>query len=158
MTETNPLSRFKSQESAIRAPGSCLTCRSATGPFIDTGVFVQWHGQVYLCVNCLREMADNLGLIRIEHITIVEPDIEEVKNAVRQFRDSAISVHRHLDATFSRLSPLLEAVGTEAKSGDDQPVNESIETSANASSEQGAAGISSDSSDGLLELDGFKEP
>jgi hypothetical protein len=47
---------------ATLQPGTCLSCGTITGPYIDTLCDVPVHGRVYICVrNCLAVWNDLLG-------------------------------------------------------------------------------------------------
>lgn len=76
MSEISPSSRFQVVPVPILAPGICFLCRSGnvetSAPFVDTGMSHTWwneapdssrDGAVYICKNCVTEMAHNLNLI-----------------------------------------------------------------------------------------------
>jgi hypothetical protein len=56
--------RFALSEIAVGAPGQCWLTKTTVGPFIDTGVDVQFaeRGRIYLSVDAVREMAIAAGL------------------------------------------------------------------------------------------------
>lgn len=50
---------------AMLSPGHCWVTRTTNGPFIDTGIEVEFgqRGRMYLSMDALREMADVAGLL-----------------------------------------------------------------------------------------------
>lgn len=155
MTQSNQaLSRFKSQESANRAPGSCITCKSSKGPFVGTGIQLFSYGTVYICRSCIREMADNLGLFEVEEVEVIPPDIEEVREVVDGYVTASANLSALLLIANERVNDLLAAIPNENPSDDpEQPVGPIDGVPKTASSKR-AAGVPSDSSERLLEFDG----
>lgn len=56
--------RFSVTETPVLAPGQCWVTKSTVGPFVDTGVDVQFaeRGRLYLTIDAVREMALAAGL------------------------------------------------------------------------------------------------
>ncbi len=66
-----PFDKFQVTNVANQAPGVCFTCKGNTGPFLDTGMSHEWFDQpsagydgvVYVCFNCVKEMARTIGFV-----------------------------------------------------------------------------------------------
>lgn len=63
-------------------PGCCYLCRGTTGPFVDTGVNVKFQGQLYVCANCVNEMADLVGPVEGVPLSVVQKFRDHVREAV----------------------------------------------------------------------------
>lgn len=137
------LSRFSTQESATKAPGCCLTCKSSKGPFVDPRLQIFTHGAVYLCVNCVREMASNLGLFDESEAVVAErEEIAEVDQLVDKY---VAAVNGLFDFATAAHAAVHDVFGKNAQSGalgDFEPVSELPELT----SVEGSAGVSSDPS------------
>src|SRR3954470_5961042 len=77
-------------------PNKCL-CGKFMGTFVDTGLNEEFYGQIYVCIDCFREIGEQLGLVSTEayentnaaleaareEITRLKTVNEGLKNAVR---------------------------------------------------------------------------
>lgn len=149
--------RFPVIESPQRLPGSCLACSGSKGPFIDTGIQKPALGHVYLCSNCILEMARMLGV----PATVEVPDPnsitkEEYEATVNGLRDSLIgSVNSLLSALSDRPVSILpaanEEVVPELHSGDEGTVpstDRTTEENDESVSIEGPVSVPGDRSDG----------
>ncbi|HET7713248.1 MAG TPA: hypothetical protein VFK94_02095, partial [Patescibacteria group bacterium] len=100
------LGRFQKIPSLPLMPGECATCSSAISEdgFVDTGLFLEWFGEFYLCKNCLTEMGRLFGLIEPkqyeQHVKLVAKQAEEIES----LRASVTSLESQVDAlSYERL-------------------------------------------------------
>lgn len=60
-------------------PGSCFKCGSANRDFfIDLGMSFEFHGAVYICSECITEMASLSGFVSKEEISQIILDKEHL--------------------------------------------------------------------------------
>lgn len=67
-TEVSPQSRIQVLDVPILAPGTCLLCGTSgvdDRKFVDFGKQVDWYGAVYLCSECIEEVARAIGFIPV---------------------------------------------------------------------------------------------
>lgn len=62
----NVNSRFKLIDEPNIMPGKCAVCGGVRGPVVDFGLNIQFYGAVFLCVPCVSEAGDRIGMIRPE--------------------------------------------------------------------------------------------
>lgn len=63
MTGQPSYSRFQLLPTPIAIPGKCATCGSVDRPVIDFGINIDFYGVFYLCVGCLTEAAQEIGMV-----------------------------------------------------------------------------------------------
>lgn len=68
--------RFKAVDFPTALPGCCYTCRTHEGPFIDTDIQEDMYGAVYLCLQCLTEMAAEFGFTSPEVSDLLKQQIK----------------------------------------------------------------------------------
>lgn len=58
------LSKVQITNGCPAQPGCCAVCGTSTGRFIDFGLFLEFYGVVYICVDgCFRDLANTLGAL-----------------------------------------------------------------------------------------------
>lgn len=62
----NVNSRFKVVPEPNIMPGKCAVCGGVRGPVVDFGLNIQFYGAVFLCVPCVSEAGDRIGMVRPE--------------------------------------------------------------------------------------------
>lgn len=65
---TNVNSRFRILDTPIISPGKCAVCGAVNRPVVDFGLNIQRYGAVMLCVDCICEGAERVGMIRPEQL------------------------------------------------------------------------------------------
>lgn len=111
----NVNSRFRPLERPQAAPGSCLTCLGTTGPFVDTGISIDFAGAVILCIGCVTEMARQLEITEKVEVILDEDEIlqrtTEAWNIGEQVgRHSALEAIRvFVDSNHASLTPISDA-------------------------------------------------
>lgn len=120
-TET---SKFKIPDKYL-APNLCIGCGvcdngnvdgSSTG-MIDTGKDIDWFGVVYICKNCIKEMAQVFGLLTADdyedianklaqnelELTVLQRDNHNLRQIVDGYKALNLSHSDSIGATISRL-------------------------------------------------------
>ena len=64
--DENTTSRFKILERPFRSPGKCSCCGAVDRPVVDFGFNLNRYGAVMLCVTCVSEAAERIGMVRPE--------------------------------------------------------------------------------------------
>lgn len=159
----NPLSRFKPLDHLPLAPGVCFICKGGIGPYVDTSLTVDYEGAVYVCRNCVGEMAVQLGFNVSEDAEITEKinhsfllgkgvGVQETMEMLDEFRrnysDSAGSPHA-LVAVLPGSDNVALISGTEQS--DTEPQRGSVEGSSPVSGQEPGK-LSGDSSDGEFSI------
>ena len=62
----NVNSRFRILDEPNIMPGKCAVCGGVRGPVVDFGLNIQYYGAVMLCVTCVQEAGDRVGMVRPE--------------------------------------------------------------------------------------------
>lgn len=62
----NVNSRFRILDEPNIMPGKCAVCGGVRGPVVDFGLNIQFYGAVMLCVPCVTEAGDRVGMVRPE--------------------------------------------------------------------------------------------
>lgn len=66
-------------------PGSCAKCGSATRDwFLDTDLYYEFHGAVYICSDCLAEMASLAGYARPEKVERMNIELNEALRSIEE--------------------------------------------------------------------------
>lgn len=74
-------------------PGSCYKCNSGTRRrYIDLNTQIEFHGACYLCDECIREMAQLLGML-------TEEQSRELEAKTLEAESELIRVQRQLEQT-----------------------------------------------------------
>lgn len=178
------MARFTALDAPALLPGCCFICRSANKRmFVDTGVTVKWEGVVYVCEDCLREMATLLptqeGVFTREQVQSAQARAfnlgraqgiefaKQIAKAVEEFERGNASDVLSLSTPVS--APGFEPLAVDEPEGVSQDAGEPEGSSVSADSlvvedgepvsVEGRDGLSGDSGDGQLELDfGAVEP
>lgn len=82
---------FKLTDSPQALPGSCRFCGSSSRKFfIDTELYEDFHGRIYICVDeCLREMVQLTGFITPEQAATNQARLREALELLER-RDKTI--------------------------------------------------------------------
>ena len=66
--DENVTSRFKVLERPNLSPGKCSVCGAVDRPVVTFGLNIWRYGEVVLCVTCVCEAGDRVGMIRPERL------------------------------------------------------------------------------------------
>ena len=88
-TLINPNSRFKITKAPSALPANCFLCNGFSNRkyFIDTSFSIEFHGAVYICNECLTEMARMVGLVTPEDIEKIRKQNLELLETTRELRE-----------------------------------------------------------------------
>lgn len=112
MGEHSLLSRIQVLEAPMAAPGHCAICGTSQGPVIDFGMFMEFYGVVYLCVeNCMVELANSFDYhsprqwkLAMDQVADQRQEINSLRDQNEQLRSTIISFNElsrltHIDRT-----------------------------------------------------------
>jgi DNA-directed RNA polymerase subunit RPC12/RpoP len=66
----------------LMAPGVCMLCGTAgidNRTFVDFGKQVEWYGAVYLCSECIKEVAIAVGFIPVAEFDKLLEQLKEIE-------------------------------------------------------------------------------
>lgn len=78
---TTPQSRIQIVDVPLLAPGVCFICGTAgldDRTFIDFGRQIDWYGAVYLCSECIKEVAVSIGFIPVAEFDELYTEFREL--------------------------------------------------------------------------------
>lgn len=105
--EVSPQSRIQILDVPILAPGICLVCGTAgidDRKFVDFGKQVEWYGAVYLCSECITEVARAVGFIPVAEFDKLLEELKKTQ-ADKGLSDAKVEgVNSALDVLFSNYS------------------------------------------------------
>lgn len=97
MRETLPSDRVQLRsQSELRDPGSCALCGSGNCDegYVDTGVWIEYHGNVYFCLNCMRQIVGTIRALTpeeaqelIDQSNAVLAEVTELRKEVEELRE-----------------------------------------------------------------------
>lgn len=78
-------------QSLEHLPGCCRRCFGANSrAYIDMEIVDDFHGRVYYCYECVREMSNTLGFVTPEQLTDIKEthdiELEELRERVKRGR------------------------------------------------------------------------
>lgn len=96
-------SRFRPLDVPKLRPGCCFLCRGTqNGPFIDTGVSIQWEGAIIICRACITQMFTQLDLPIIVNEEEIQERVEVARNeGILLGRETTLEAFRGYVADFS---------------------------------------------------------
>jgi hypothetical protein len=157
--QNNPQSKFQLIPSAVAAPGSCVTCGTAEGPFIDFGFLAEFYGAVVFCILCAQDCGRAAGLVDlVEDKSVIElPNwIPSILNDYEADVNAAMAKLRNcFDVGSISVLPSVEDNGeSEAESTESEFTNSeelgTFDSDSESSGVEGPTGVSSNSSDDEL--------
>lgn len=115
----------------------CANCGAAKNDgrgYVDFGLQVDWYGVVYLCTECLKDIAGKAGLFRALELRIIQLE-EEIKKrqyvnlSVESFRETVLRTFEEVRERFVDL----HSTGDDSSPGN----NDSVDSSSNESGKSG---------------------
>jgi len=95
-------SRFKITTSPAALPGSCFICNSSDRKyFIDVGLSMEFHGAVYICNECLSEMAEECDFLSPESAEKLKKQIDMLEKDVYALTKKEAGLERAVDGLVS---------------------------------------------------------
>jgi hypothetical protein len=109
---------------------NCGSCKNDGRGYVDFGLQVDWYGVVYLCTECLRDIAEKAGLFRALELKIVQLE-EEVKHravdklTLKNFEATVLRTFEEVRERFVDLHSTGDDIGTSNNASVDSPQDES---------------------------------
>lgn len=103
-TEISPQSRIQVIDVPILAPGVCMVCGTAgvdDRKFIDFGKQVDWYGAVYLCSECIIEVARAIGFIPVAEFDKLLEEYKKIQADKGMTDAKAEGIQSALDVLFA---------------------------------------------------------
>lgn len=159
MLQNNPQSRFQLLPSAVAAPGSCVTCGTAEGPFIDFGFLAEFYGVVLFCVPCAQDCGRSAGLVdpvEYKPVTALPNWVPSILNDYEADVNAAmVKLRSCFDVDSPSVLPSVEINGeSETESEESESTNSeefgTFDSDSESSGSEGSIGVPSDSSNNGL--------
>lgn len=81
------MGRYYITDSPQALPGSCFHCGSGSREsYIDCGMSVEFVGAIYLCCECVAEMARMYGYMTPEEVKTMVNQVERLKTDVYEYK------------------------------------------------------------------------
>lgn len=163
MTNEEGASRFKFKVLPLpeALPVACIACGVSTKPVVDFGVSIDYYGAVYICVDCVKEMAHMFGFVPrkefenvVDELEVVKANLKDAENAVtdavKDINERANLLHTDLHTIFNvpvqrGASTVEQIAGKAPESSNSGPG--SVGQDDKTTSVEGSSGVSDDSGD-----------
>lgn len=100
---TSQLSRVQIVDAPPELPGKCAVCGTTQGPMIDFGMFMEFYGYVYFCVeSCMVEIANAFDYHSPRQWKMMMNQVEDQRNEINELRDQ----NEQLRVAVDSLAPL----------------------------------------------------
>lgn len=114
IAENSPSARMQVRSRGdLVAPGCCCVCGNGTREegFLDLGVFIDYHGTVYLCMVCVTQAGETVGMYTPEEVKHFTQQIETLLAAKEQLTSELENVTEHRNSLESTLRLSFGAAG-----------------------------------------------
>lgn len=111
----------------LRDPGACALCGNGTcdDGYVDLDIYYDWEGQVYLCMNCAKQVAETIGCLLPAESAHLESLNKTIAEELAQLKEDYLDAKSRLDvydaaiaATVAQQRSTANAVeGAEPESG-----------------------------------------
>lgn len=90
----------------LMPPGACALCGNGTclEGYVDLDIFYDYEGQVYLCMNCARDVAKTIGCLLPGESTHLENLNRDVAAELKETQEKLAHAQSRLDAYDSVIS------------------------------------------------------
>lgn len=79
--DVNPQNKFQVVTRPAAQPGCCYICRNGNADwYLDTGAYEEFFGVVYICNNCIAQLAITVGYFTPEQRVEFEEKIMQLEN------------------------------------------------------------------------------
>lgn len=99
--ENGPSARMQVRSRGqLVAPACCMVCGNATCEhgYLDLNVFIDFHGTCYLCVTCLTQGAETIGMFTPVEVSHLQNQIEGLLKNIETLSKELANVTEHRDA------------------------------------------------------------
>jgi len=130
----NPGSRLKLlNQGDLLHPGACAVCGSGNYQegYLSLDVFIDFFGDVYLCLQCLSEGASAAGMLskeQSEHVKELLTELSTENKTLKDFLKEASERIAIYERAFSAAGVSVNAVNGSVVSDGTEPVDEDSET------------------------------
>lgn len=132
-------------------PGNCFLCSTAkqNTRYIDPRRDLEWHGTVYLCEECVVEMAHNLGMLQAGESDALLADLKALTERNLELTSQVEDLEQTIDLLSQRrLSDRVTGGITPVDSGQDSLPSDDKSPSSNADGlEESKQGLNESSSE-----------
>lgn len=99
----------------LKPPGACALCGNGTCEegYVDSGVYFDWEGHVYFCMNCTVQIAETIGCLtpaESDHLKSLNESIAEELSKTQEKLNHAESRLADYDRVLSGLVPSIANV------------------------------------------------
>jgi len=99
----SPLDRIVVVDAPPNAPGHCAICGTTSGPMVDFGMFMEFYGYVYFCVdNCMVQLANAFEYHSPRQWKMLMSQVQDQRDELNQLRDQNEQLRNAVDT----LTPL----------------------------------------------------
>lgn len=126
-----PTSRMQYYHLPVVNPGKCACCGSVERPVVDFGMTIEFYGAVLLCVTCLAEAGQIVGLVPVEQLREAQESLaQSTEETLRQERKVTITYEQRDSLTLAirGLSDLILSLSPSDDSVDASPTGEAEPT------------------------------
>lgn len=110
------MSKYRIMDVPDFKPGKCSNCGSSKNDgrkYVDFGLQVDWHGTVYLCGTCVRDIANNMGAfdeMKKELDTVVSrgAEIEEMHRKGEKLHELVVKTYSEFEEFYGTLHSVRE--------------------------------------------------
>lgn len=95
------MSKYRIMDVPDHPPSKCGNCGSSKNDgrqYIDFGLLIDWYGTVYLCGECLKDIAMNMGLFREIDSRLLDLVVKD--EVVIELKEKGADLHERLETLF----------------------------------------------------------
>lgn len=112
--ENDPSARMQVRSRGnLVAPASCMVCGNATCDegYLDLNVFIDFHGTCYLCMNCITQGGETVGMYTAEQVAHFTAQIESLLADKEALASELANAQSYIDNFNDLLSSKFAASG-----------------------------------------------
>lgn len=135
----------------LQPPGACLICGTGTREegYVDLGVYIDYHGQTYLCVLCVTQVGEVIGMLTNDEAQIIRGQQSDLLTQVAALKATVEEDNERLAAYATILSNPGNRLGPGGIDLSDIPLSSDVEDAPGDDSRESET-EESDSNDGRL--------
>lgn len=98
--ENDPSARMQVRSRGqLVAPASCMVCGNATCDegYLDLNVFIDFHGTCYLCMNCIIQAGETVGMYTVEQVGHFTAQIESLLESKEALTSELANAQSYID-------------------------------------------------------------
>ena len=121
MNEVDPGARIQLRNrSELQFPSGCALCGKDAHPegFVDFDIFVEFFGNFYLCMDCMNQAANTVGMLTTEESTHIQKQLSELAATVEVATTALRTANERLDDYDRLFVPVITDVLTASRDAD----------------------------------------